>query len=192
MSFLNRFEVVFGAGCILAMAAAPGCKHAPTPAAPVVQSGAPMDPALLNAVDLRLLGEAIAYDVSHAPWLAAYQDRLKVEPQICIADVPDRIPPAAFPFDAPMFVGILEQALRNTHALTVVPHVEDSAPAQLGTPPWRLDVSAHASEDEVEGQRSRVYMIHATVRAVAGGPSAFEKDYPLRKRVHSSNHEHTP
>lgn len=166
----------------ITLAALISCSHGPKPK--VAAASKPSEPAahrdasLLGDTDVRLVTEALAYDVTHGPWLQAYQTAHDTEPTVFVGSVPDTVAPSDVPFPQASFTDSLVQSLRNTHRLQVVPSAQGAAP-----PVWRLDVAAFHDGALVEGEQTRGYRIEATLRLCPSLTPAWTKSYALRKRV---------
>lgn len=137
-----------------------------------------VDHALLGDTDVRLLTEALAYDVTHGPWLQALAATTDVAPSMYVGEVPQQVPPTGVTFPQQAFAQSLVQSLRNTHKVTVVP-----GPDGAELPVWRLDLTAQHDEATVEGEISRGYRIDAALRLYPSFTTAWQKSYSLRKRL---------
>lgn len=170
----------------LCLVVAPACGHrAPArQARAAAPAPAPSDFAQLGDVDVRLLTEALAYDVTHSPWmqgLQAVQNAAGGLPRVAVGTLPDQVPPSAAPFPRALFASNLVQSLRNTHRVEVENTQEDSLATRQ--PTWRLDVTATHDSLAVEGDMSRGYLVTAVLRLVPGNTTAWQKSYTLRKRM---------
>ena len=154
------------------------CGHHRAAAKPsaLLAASAP-DRSLLTDNDVRLLTEALAYDITHGAWLSAYGDAAEDTPQLRIGDVPLEVPPSGVPFPRAAFVDNLIQSLRNGRRVEVLAPGEGTGAAQ-----WRLDVAARHDLDTVEGEPSRGYHLRATLRLGPSDTVAWEKEYAVRKR----------
>ena len=154
------------------------CGHHRPAAKPVAQVAAPApDRSLLTDNDVRLLSEAMAYDLTHAAWLNAYADATDSDPRVAIGDVPQNVPPSGVPFPKTVFVDNLVQSLRNTRRVEVL--TPEDAPQ---APSWRLNVAVSHDSESIEGELSRGYRVRATLRLCPSDTVAWQKDYAVRKR----------
>lgn len=184
MAQVCSFSVLRGPWLCAVLALAPAaCSHAvpralaaPDVAAlPATQPPAGAD---LSEVDLRLVAEAIAYDVTHAPWHRAQQERLQTTPAVFVEEIAATVAGAGGKLDGPGFVLALAQALRNTGAMDVLDAAAADAPGALA-----LQVRVRSHDDELEGQWARVFAVSARVHPPGAGADVWEKLYPLRKRL---------
>lgn len=168
------------------------CGHKPASTRARVAEAAPAkdDPAWLNDVDVRLLTEALAYDVTHSPWLQGLQAVQGAAdaplPQVKVGAVPERVPPSDAPFPRTEFTQHLLQSLRNTHRVDVAPldaAAGAAAAAPTRAPSWQLDVTATHDTVAIEGDMSRGYRLDAVLRLCPNRTTAWEKSYTLRKRI---------
>ena len=159
------------------------CGHRPAPAVPHVVVPV-VDLSLLGDTDVRLMTEAMAYDVTHGPWLTALNERTgaveqedDVLPKLALGSVPEEVLPAGVPFPKDTFSKSLIQALRNARRVEVVAEPLGAAPL------WRLDIAAQSEDGPIEGQPSRLYRVAATLRLVPHEAVAWQKVYTLRKQI---------
>lgn len=167
------------------LALAPSCAHPQGNRLSQAQAAASLPAptaqgAQLSDVDLRLVAEAIAYDVSRAPWVAAWVERAQTQPAVVVGPISGHVAGAGGGLDGASFAGALAQALRNTGALEVLPEGQAQAPGAL---PWLLEVAVSSHDEALEGQQARIYSVAAQVRPAASAALAWDKAYPLRKRL---------
>ena len=180
-------KLVTSALLLVNIASAAGCAHGAkqksgaqaVAALPAPQTGG----AELSDVDMRLVAEAIAYDASRAPWVAAWLERMRAEPIVFVGPVPSHVAGAGGALEGASFARALEQALRNTGALEVLPQAPP--PAANGAH-WVLAVTIASHDEALEGQEARVYSVAAQMHPAAGAQVAWEKRYPLRKRLRAA------
>lgn len=165
---------------LLACLAFQACSHTSVPATKTAP--APVaDLSLLGDTDVRLLTEAMAYDVVHGPWLSALSESTgDASPKVAMGSIPEEVLPAGVRFPKDTFALSLAQALRNGRRVEVV---ADESGAE---PLWRLDIAAQSEDGPIEGEPSRLYRVVATLRLVPNDAVAWQNVYLVRKRINES------